>query len=482
MTSLSPLGSPAAHLRQGQVIPAILCGGSGSRLWPVSRKDFAKQHVPIFGGASPFQRTIGRLSDEIFGAPIVISAEPSRFLVTEQAKEAGVEIEIALEPEGRDTLAAVTLAACLAARRDPSAIVMIMPSDHLIPDAAAFARAAAAAVRLAEEGRIVTLGITPTEPSTAYGYIAPGAALAAGGNQVARFVEKPEAALAAELIAAGCLWNAGMFCFRADAGLREIREHSPQALAAVERALAEATTDLGMLRLGRSFAAAPKISFDRAVMEHTTRAAVLAADFAWSDIGDWKAVWEHSEQDADGVTREGNVHTREVTNSYLRSDGRLVCVLGLDGIAVVDTPDAVLVAPLERAQVVKGRVADLEAKGIEEASTPARVHRPWGWYQTMDLGDRFRVKRLVVAPGKKLSLQKHHHRAEHWVVVRGTAEVTRDHEVLLVHENESIYLPLGCAHRLSNPGRIPVEIVEVQTGTYLGEDDIVRIEDDFGRR
>jgi mannose-1-phosphate guanylyltransferase/mannose-6-phosphate isomerase len=481
MTSLSPLGNAASHLRQGQVIPAVLCGGSGSRLWPVSRKNFAKQHVPIFGGASPFQRTIGRLSDEIFGAPIVISAEPSRFLVAEQAKEAGVEIEIALEPEGRDTLAAVTLAACLAARRDPSAIVMIMPSDHLIPDAAAFARAAAAAVKLAEEGRIVTLGITPTEPSTAYGYIAPGAALASGGHAVARFVEKPEAGLAAELIAEGCVWNAGMFCFRADAGLREIREHAPAALEAVQRALSEATTDLGMLRLGRSFASAPKISFDRAVMERTQRAAVVAADFAWSDIGDWKAVWQESPRDAQGVAAEGRVHAKDVTNSYLRSDGRLLCVLGVDGLAVVDTADAILVAPIERAQEVKGLVAELEAQKLPEATTPARVHRPWGWYQTMDLGERFRVKRIVVLPGKKLSLQKHHHRAEHWVCVRGTAEVVRDEETIILRENESVYLPLGCMHRLQNPGRIPVEIVEVQTGAYLEEDDIVRVEDDFGR-
>ena len=239
--------------------------------------------------------------------------------------------------------------------------------------------------------------------------------------------------------------------------------------------------DLGMLRLGEAFLAAPKLSFDRAVMEHTTRAAVLAADFAWSDIGDWKSVWQHSPRDGRGVAREGNVHAVDVDDSYLRSDGRLLCVLGVSGLAVIDTADAVLVAPIERAQEVRGIVAELEARGVSEASTPARVHRPWGWYQTMDLGDRFRVKRLVVAPGKKLSLQKHHHRAEHWVVVRGTAEVTRDDEVLTVRENESIYLPSGCAHRLSNPGKIPVEIVEVQTGTYLGEDDIIRIEDDFGR-
>ena len=480
MTSLSPFRT--TDETQGLIVPAILCGGSGSRLWPVSRKEFAKQHVPMLGGASPFQRTLGRLADEIFGTPIVISGQPSRFMIADQAAELGKPIEIALEPQGRDTLAAVTLAACLAERRDPEAIVLVMPSDHLIPDVAAFGKAAAAAARLAADGRIVVLGITPTGPSSAYGYIAPGAPLGPGANLVDRFVEKPDLATAAELIAAGCLWNAGMFCFRADAGLREIEAHAPTTLEVVRRAIAEGGDDLGALRLGDSFVQAPKISFDHAVMERTTRAAVVAADFAWSDIGDWKAVWEQSPRDARGVAREGRVLATDVTDSYLRSDGRLLCVLGVTGLAVVDTSDAILVAPIERAQEVKGLVAELEAMGAPEAKTPARVHRPWGWYQTMDLGDRFRVKRIVVTPGKKLSLQKHHHRAEHWVVVRGTAEVTRDAEVLTVRENELVYLPFGCVHRLANPGKIPVELIEVQTGAYLEEDDIVRIEDDFGRK
>jgi mannose-1-phosphate guanylyltransferase / mannose-6-phosphate isomerase len=249
----------------------------------------------------------------------------------------------------------------------------------------------------------------------------------------------------------------------------------------VRRALAEATEDAGALRLGPAFAEAPKISFDHAVMERTSRALVIEAGFAWSDIGDWKAVWEQSPRDAAGVAREGNIVAHDVRDSYLRSDGRLLCVLGLEGIAVVDTADAVLGAPIDRAQEIKGLVGELERSGVAEASTPARVQRPWGWYQTVDLGPRFRVKRILVLPGRKLSLQKHHHRAEHWVVVSGTAEVTRDGEVALVRENESIYLPLGCVHRLANPGRIPVEIVEVQTGAYLEEDDILRVEDDFGR-
>ncbi len=464
-----------------EIVPAILCGGSGSRLWPVSRREFAKQHAPILGGASLFQRTLSRLDAKLFATPIVIGGAATRFMIADQAAELGMDIDIALEPEGRGTLAAVTLAACLAARRDPAAMVLVMPSDQLIPDVEAFHASVAEAARLAIDGRIVLIGLEPTGPATGLGYIVPGEALAPNAHIVAQFVEKPDGARAADLVGRGCLWNAGMFCFRADAGLREIEEHAPEALGAVRKAIEAASLDLGALRLGAEFAAAPKMSFDHAVMERTTRAAVVGGAFDWSDLGDWKGVWERSPQDAQGVACEGRVHARDVTSSYLRSDGRLLCVLGVSGLAVIDTVDAVLVAPIERAHEVKALVRDLEAVGMTEACTPARVHRPWGWYQTMDLGDRFRVKRIMVKPGKKLSLQRHHHRAEHWVVVRGTAEVTRDDEVLLLRENESVYLPLGCIHRLANPGKIPVEIVEVQTGAYLEEDDIVRIEDDFGR-
>jgi mannose-1-phosphate guanylyltransferase/mannose-6-phosphate isomerase len=481
MTSQSPLPTAETARPLGQIVPAILCGGSGSRLWPVSRRDFAKQHVPILGGASPFQRTLQRLGGSLFARPIVIASAASQFVVADQAAEVDVEIEIALEPEGRDTLAAVAIAACLAFRRDPAALVLVMPSDHLVPDVEAFRTSAQAAARLASDGRIVVLGITPTEPSTAYGYVAKGEPLAERAYVVDRFVEKPDADRAGKLIAEGCLWNAGMFCFRADAGVREMEALAPKALLAVQRSIDDAEEDGDVIRLGSSFASAPKISFDHAIMERTRRAAVLETGFEWSDIGDWKAVWSKSRRDADGVASEGKVHARDVTDSYLRSDGRLMCVLGVSGLAVVDTADAVLVAPIDRAQEVKDLVRELEVKGAAEARSPARVHRPWGWYQTMDLGERFRVKRIVVLPGKRFSLQKHHHRAEHWVVVRGTAEVTRDSEQLLLRENESVYLPLGCVHRLANPGRIPVEIVEVQTGAYLEEDDIVRFEDDYGR-
>jgi mannose-1-phosphate guanylyltransferase/mannose-6-phosphate isomerase len=465
----------------GRIVPAVLCGGSGTRLWPVSRRDFAKQHAAILGEMSPFQLTITRLSGGTFSDPIVIASDASRFMVADQAREVGAVIEAVLEPEGRDTLAAVTLAACLAEQRDPAAILMVLPSDHLIPDQKAFTETAERAAAVAAEGRIVVLGVTPSNPSTGYGYIEPGEETSTGVREVAAFVEKPDAGRAAELIARGCFWNAGMFCFRVDVGLAEIGKYAPEALAVVRQAVAQGTPDLDALRIGEAFGQAPKISFDHAVMEHTKRAAVIEAPFQWSDIGDWKAVWEESPRDADGVARVGRVFDRDVKNSYVRSEDRLVCVLGLEGVVVIDTPDVVLVAPIDRAQDIKGLAAELDAKGYPEARTPARVHRPWGWYQTMDLGDRFRVKRILVWPGKKLSLQKHHHRAEHWVVVRGTAAVTRDHENLLVRENESIYLPLGCVHRLENPGKIPVEIVEVQTGAYLEEDDIVRVEDDFGR-
>jgi mannose-1-phosphate guanylyltransferase/mannose-6-phosphate isomerase len=482
MTAIAPAEAASRGQPLPRIVPAILCGGSGSRLWPVSRRDFAKQHVPILGGASPFQRTLARLRGGLFAEPIVIGSAESQFLLADETQGAGVAAEIALEPEGRDTLAAVTLAACLAARRDPEAIVLVMPSDHLVSDVAAFEAAVAAAARVAAEGRIVVLGIPPTGPSSAYGYIAPGGALGTDSFVVERFVEKPDPSHAAALIAAGALWNAGLFCFRAEDGLSEIAALAPQTLAAVQRSLTEAGPAGGApLAVGPAFAEAPRISFDHAVMERTRRAAVVPAAFPWSDIGDWKAVWELSPRDPHGVAAEGRVHAVDVSDSYLRSDGRLLCVLGVSGLAVVDTADAVLVAPIERAQEVKGLVASLAAAGFAETSTPARVHRPWGWFQTVDLGPRFRVKRIVVLPGKRFSLQKHHHRAEHWIVVRGTAEVTRDAEVMLVRENESIYLPAGCTHRLENPGRIPVEIVEVQTGAYLEEDDIVRFEDDFGR-
>jgi mannose-1-phosphate guanylyltransferase/mannose-6-phosphate isomerase len=481
MTSLAPIVADPTRPLAGSVIPVVLCGGSGTRLWPLSRRNHAKQHVPILGGPSPFQRTLERLAGEIFADPIVISAADSRHLVAEQAAGVGLGIELALEPSGRDTLAAVTLAARLAARRDPLGTVLVVPSDHLILDREAFVRSAAEAALLASGGRIAVLGIPPSGPSPAYGYVARGPALPEGGFALGRFIEKPDATRARELVAEGCLWNAGMFCFRVDVGLSEIARHAAGALEAVDRAIRDSTRDAGVLTLGDAFLSAPRISFDRAVMEKTDRGAIAEAGFDWSDIGDWKALWEQGPRDPAGVVRQGRVRTRDVADSYLRSDGRLLCVLGVKGLTVIETPDAVLVAPIERAQEVRALVADLEAEGAPEAHTPARVSRPWGWYQTVDLGERFRVKRIVVLPGRQISLQWHRHRAEHWVVVRGTAEVTCGDEVRTLYENQSIDVPIGAVHRLANPGHVPVEIVEVQTGSYLEEDDIVRLEDDFGR-
>ena len=467
---------------QGSIVPIVLCGGSGTRLWPLSRKGFAKQHAPVLGGESPFQGTLKRIAaSPVFGKPIVIAGVDGRFLASDQALSAGVDIDLILEPEGRDTLAAVTLAALVLAQRDPEMIGMIMPSDHLIPDPSAFGAASAQAAAAAATGDLVVFGLMPRTPSTGFGYIKPGTAISGGGFRVDSFVEKPEPARAEQLVADGYLWNSGMFCFRADAALREIETFAPETLAVVKAAFEEGAMDLGAFRPSQTFLTAPKLSFDVGVMERTERAAVVAVDFAWSDVGDWREVWMLSSKDSNGVASEGNVVALDTRDSYLRSEDRLICAVGVEGLAVIDTPDAVLICPIERSQEVKGLVNKLVAQGRAEATTPARVYRPWGWYQTMDLGPRFRVKRIQVTPGAKLSLQKHHHRAEHWVVVRGTAEVTRDNEILTVRENESVYLPLGCTHRLANPGKIPVEIVEVQTGSYLEEDDIIRIEDDFGR-
>lgn len=464
------------------IVPVVLCGGSGTRLWPLSRRDFAKQHVPILGGESPFQRTLRRVAGRpSFATPIVVTGLGGRFMAADQAAEAGVAVEIVVEPEARDTLPAIAAIAELLARRDPDAVALILPSDHLIPDADAFALAAERAAKVAEGGCLVAFGLIPTAPSTAYGYIRSGQDSSVDARRIDAFVEKPDMARAETLIAEGCLWNAGMFCFQAGIGRDTITALAPDVAAAAVAALDTASEDLNALRLGSAFSEAPKISFDYGIMEKTDRAVVVPADFAWSDIGDWREIWTLSEKDAAGNAIEGAGVVQGGRGNYVRADGRLVCALGVDDLAIVDTPDAVLVAPLARTQEIKGLVAALAAAGREEATIPARVHRPWGWYQTMDLGDRFRVKRIQVAPGKKLSLQKHHHRAEHWVVVRGTAEVTCDGETFLLRENESTFLPLGCVHRLANPGKIPVEIIEVQTGAYLEEDDIVRFEDDFGR-
>lgn len=464
-----------------KILPVVLCGGTGTRLWPVSREGMAKQLLPIVGDETMLQMTLRRVKADDFAEPMVIGAHAVRFTIRDQVEAVAPKARVVIEPERRDTLAAVLLAAAIAAKDDPDVVLMIMPSDHLIRDAGAFQNAIRTAAGSVRKSGIAVIGVQPTGPATGYGYIKPGAAAKDGTSAVERFVEKPDAARAAELIAGGCLWNAGMFAFRAGWLIEAMHAVDPEAVELVTAAVAEMREDLGMWVPGKSFGKIRSISFDHGFMEKTREARVAPGNFSWSDVGDWDAVWSVSERDAAGNAIRGDGFAFEAKDNLIHSEGRLVCAVGVEGLAIIETPDAIMVAPRGKAQDVKGLVGALKGAGRAEAAEHIRNHRPWGWYQTMDLGERHRVKRIVVKPGAKLSLQKHHHRAEHWVVVRGTAEVTCDGKVTILHENESVYLPIGSVHRLANPGRIPVEIIEVQTGTYLEEDDIIRIEDEFGR-
>jgi mannose-1-phosphate guanylyltransferase/mannose-6-phosphate isomerase len=471
-------------LSSPRIIPVLLAGGSGTRLWPVSRDTMPKQFLPLMGDRSTYQQALLRVADEaLFAPPIVMTAADFRFFARRQAEELGIEATIVLEPDRRDSGPAIAAAAVLARQRDPGAVVMTLAADHVILDLDLFHAACLAAREAALAGRIVTFGLRPSEPRTSYGYIRRGEALGPDGvHAVAAFVEKPNAATAARYVADGYLWNSGNFVFRARDLLSELERHAPAIVAAVEAAVAEAIPDLGFLRLApAAFAAAPKTSIDYAVMEKTDCAAVVEGRFRWSDIGSWDAVYAVSERDADGNALHGPTVARDARNCLIHADGRLTAVLGVDDLVVVSTPDAVLVLPRSRAEEVKDMVAALKARNVPEAMNHRRVYRPWGHYEGVDQGERFQVKRIVVTPGSTLSLQKHMHRAEHWVVVRGTAAVTIGEEERTVHENESTFIPLGAVHRLANPGRIPLELIEVQTGSYLGEDDIVRLDDVYGR-
>ncbi|CAO4145117.1 Alginate biosynthesis protein AlgA [Methylorubrum aminovorans] len=469
------------------VLPVILCGGSGTRLWPASRESMPKQFTSLVDpSTSTFQATVRRIADPaVFAKPTVIASAESRFIVAEQLAQIRIAADILLEPERRDSAAAVAVAALHAARHGPEAVVLVMAADHVIEDTAAFAQAVQQAALGARLGQIMTLGIAPTRLATDYGYIRTGAALpdAPGLMQVERFVEKPDAAGAERLIDEGALWNSGYFLFRADIMIAELEAHAPDVLEAAREALEGAATDLDFVRLdATAFARAPKTSIDYAVMERTSRAGVLAVSFAWSDVGTWDAVWQVLDRDAQGNAVRGRVELVETTGSLVHSDGEgLTTVVGLTDVVVVATPDAVLVASKAQSGKVKDLVSVLRQRAHPEADAHRRMYRPWGWYQRIDIGERFQVKRIMVTPGGRLSLQKHFHRAEHWVVVKGTAEVTLNEQVILVHENEAVYLPIGSMHRLTNPGKIPLELIEVQVGSYTGEDDIVRMEDIYGR-
>lgn len=468
-----------------RVIPVIMCGGAGTRLWPVSRESLPKQFIPLIGEGSTFQQTLARVSDDNrFDRPIIITNSDFRFVVAEQIRANGVEADIVLEPVRRDSAAAVAAAAGLGAQRDPNAIMLVLAADHVIGAVDSFLAACSEAVQAASEGRIVTFGIRPTYNATGYGYIRPGAKINGGAVlEVEGFVEKPDETTAAQYVAEGCLWNSGNFMFRSDVMRAEIGRFVPEVARAVQAAVDGISDDLDFLRLdGSAFAQAPQTSIDYAVMEHTDLAAVLPAEFDWSDVGSWDAVWEMSDHDTQGNTASGLVEFVNTKNSFVRSeDTVMTAVVGCSDIVVVATGDAVLVASRKETAQIKTVVDRLRAKNRREAVEHRRIYRPWGYYQGVDESDRYQVKRIVVKPGGKLSLQKHYHRAEHWVVVKGTAEVTIGSDNRMVHENEAIYVPIGSIHRLANPGKIPLELIEVQVGSYLGEDDIIRIEDVYRR-
>ena len=469
-----------------QIVPVILSGGSGTRLWPVSRESFPKQLWPLLSDKSLMQDTVLRARGPGFAAPIVVCNQEHRFLIAEQLREAGVTgARIILEPAGRNSAPAIAAAAILVAEEDPGAVLWMMAADASITDTDALHVALAAAATAARAGKIVTFGMRPTAPETGYGYIEIGDPLpdAPGVHAVARFVEKPVAEVAARLSTDGKhLWNSGMFVFTADSLLREMAAHAPDVVPPVRAAVAGRRTDLDFIRLDEdAFRSCPSISLDYAVAERTKEAAVIPASIGWSDVGSWGALWELGAKDADGNVAIGDVVLESSRDCYVRSDGMLTAVVGLKDAIVVVTDDVALAMHRDMSQDVKKVVDRLKAAGRQQAVAHNRVYRPWGYYESLANGDRFQVKRIVVNPGGKLSLQSHFHRAEHWVVVAGTAKVTRDAETLVLTENQSVYLPLGCTHRLENPGRSPLTLIEVQSGAYLGEDDIVRVEDTYGR-
>ena len=470
-------------------MPVILCGGTGTRLWPLSRASYPKQYWPLAGTGEDtlLQQTQQRLAGlPGLGSPLLICNEDHRFIVAEQLRQIGVEPQaILLEPVGRNTAPAVAVAALQATAHGEDPLLLVLAADHVIRDAATFRATVTAGMAAAEAGQLVTFGIVPTAPETGYGYIEAAQSLL-GANEpvpIARFVEKPDRATAEQFLATGRFtWNSGMFLFKASAILAELERLAPEVVSACRSSLEHDSADLDFLRLEReAFASCPSVALDVAVMERTDRGAVLPLEAGWSDVGSWSALWETADQDSDGNVLRGRVISEGSSNCYLRSEHRLVVGLGVEDLVVVETDDVVLVAHRDRAQEVKAIVGRLEREGAPESKAHRKIYRPWGSYDGVTEGERWQVKRIVVNPGASLSLQMHHHRAEHWIVVQGTAVVEKDGNLELVGENQSTYIPLGCRHRLSNPGKIPVELIEVQSGPYLGEDDIVRFEDRYGR-
>ncbi len=466
-----------------ELIPVILSGGSGTRLWPLSRESHPKQFLPLLGDRSLLQMTWLRLRGlPGMSPPLVVANEEHRFLVAEQLRLVeATPSALVLEPVGRNTAPAIAVAAMRAMADGGDPVLLVLPSDHVIADEPGFRAAVLQALPAAEAGELVTFGIVPTAPETGYGYIK--AAAGEGVRPVLEFVEKPDAQTAQGYLASGdYFWNSGMFAFRASRYLEELQRTRPAMVAAARESLDKATRDADFLRLDKdAFAACPSDSIDYAVMESTDRAAVLPINVGWNDVGSWSALWSVVDQDGDGNAHRGDVVARDCRNTLAIGDKRLIALIGLDDVVVVDTDDAVLVAHRDRVQEVKDVVATLKRDKRTQATWHRKVYRPWGSYDGIDSGERFQVKRIIVKPGASLSLQMHHHRAEHWIVVKGTARVTCGEKVFLLAENESTYIPLGSKHRLENPGKQPLELIEVQSGSYLGEDDIVRFEDVYGR-
>lgn len=472
-------------MSKSTLIPVILCGGAGSRLWPASRETYPKQLFAFGGGHSLFQDTVARVAGEGFGRPIVVTGNDYRFLVAEQLRALGVEADILLEPMRRDSCAAIAAAAAFAQARDPDALVLVLAADHAIPDLESFRAHVLRAAQAAGAGHIVTFGIRPGHAATGYGYIRPGPALPglAGVNAIEAFVEKPDAATATAYVNAGYLWNSGNFLFGTRVFLDELARLAPDIHDPATEAVATGQRDMDFLRLdAAAFSRARATSVDYAVMEKTRLAAVVPSDFGWSDIGSWSAVWDLADKDADGNAATGDAVFQSSSNCYAYSPHMLTTVVGLENLVVVTTRDAVLVAAKDRSEDVKALVSQLTKMGRREAVDHLRCYRPWGDYEQIDRGTRYQVKRITVKPGGKLSLQSHVHRSEHWVVVSGTAKVTVGGTEHLLAENQSIHIPLGVVHRLENAGRMPLELIEVQSGSYLGEDDIIRYEDAYNRQ